>query len=286
MNRLALFAAPLALLCAGAALAQQTSTPAATPKNVSADQSKPATTPASTAASEPTPMTPRQVAEMRGDILMARKEYSDAVRAYLKILEADNKDAVLLNKVGVAFQQLGEVNRAAHFYKQSFKEDKHYASAENNLGTIEYEKKHYGKAINLYKKALPIGTDLATIYSNLGYAYFADKEYPQAMDSFQRALAIDPRIFDRRSGGGTIVQQRSSTDPGLFYFLVAKSYAMAGDVEEAARYLKIARDDGYKDYMNAQTDPAFAKVIKDPRVQEVLQLTPAYADGQKHPSTN
>lgn len=274
MKYSALFGAALVLVFAGTALAQETS-PSAT--KISARDSS--------VQNASTAMTPRQVAEMRGDILMARKEYADAIRTYLKILEDEHKNAVLLNKVGVAYQQLGDVNRAGRFYKQSAKEDKHYASAVNNLGTVEYEKKHYGKAINLYKKALPIGTDLATIYSNLGYAYFANKEYPQAMDSFNRALAIDRRIFDRKGGGGSIVQQRSTTDPGLFYFFVAKSYAMAGDVEEAARYLKIARDDGYKDFMSAQTDPAFAKVIKDPRVQEVLQLPPSYADDKK-PASN
>lgn len=270
----ALFVAPLVLWFGGAALAQDASPSTA---KISARDSS--------VQNASTAMTPRQVAEMRGDILMARKEYADAIRTYLKILEDEHKNAVLLNKVGVAYQQLGDVNRAGRFYKQSAKEDKHYASAVNNLGTIEYEKKHYGKAINLYKKALPIGTDLATIYSNLGYAYFANKEYPQAMETFGKALAIDPRIFDRKSGGGSIVQQRTTTDPGLFYFFVAKSYAMVGDVEEAVRYLKIARDDGYKDFMNAQTDPAFAKVIKDPRVQEVLQLPPSYADGKK-PASN
>jgi tetratricopeptide (TPR) repeat protein len=274
MSRLALFAVPLGILLASGAAAQET-------------QRASAKVPSSTSSSQvaETPMTPRQTAEMHGDILMARKEFPAAIRTYLNILTDGQKNAVLLNKVGVAYQQLGDLGRAGHFYKESAKADKKYASAVNNLGTVEYEKKHYGKAIVLYKRAIPLGTDLSTVYSNLGYAYFADKEYPQAMDSFSRALAIDPHIFDRKGGNGTIVQQRSSTDPGLFYFFVAKSYAMAGDVEEAAHYLKIARDDGYKDFMSAQTDPAFAKVIKDPRVQEVLQLPPSYADGKK-PSTN
>jgi hypothetical protein len=57
---------------------------------------------------------------------------------------------------------------------------------------------------------------------------------------------------------------------------------MAGDAEHAAHYLKLSRDDGYKEFASAQTDPAFAKVIKDPRVQEVLTVVPAYAtDGRK-----
>jgi|SRR5215469_1874516 len=280
MKRAALCVLPLSLLFAGAALAQETAPAGPAPSPASTKVSATDTSNSSPQAANAA-MTPRQVAEMRGDIQMARKEYADAVRTYVKVLEGASKDAVLLNKIGVAYQQLGDLNHAARFYKQSAKEDKRYASAINNLGTVEYGKKHFGKAINLYKKALPIGTDQGTIYCNLGYAYFANKEYPQAMDSFGKALAIDNHIFERKSGAGSIVQQRSTTDPGLFYFLVAKSYAVAGDVEEAARYLKIARDDGYVNFMSAQTDPAFAKIVKDPRIQEVLQLPPSYADGKK-----
>jgi tetratricopeptide (TPR) repeat protein len=218
---------------------------------------------------------------MRADILMARKEYSDAAAAYLQILLTEPKNAQLMNKVGVAYQQLGDLERSEKFYKRSMHADKKFASAANNCGTVEYEKKHYGKAISLYSKALELHSDLPTVYSNLGYAYFADKQFPQAMDSFQKALALDPTIFDRRGLGGTIVQQRTTTDPGLFYFFVAKTYAQAGDADRAAHYLKLARDDGYADFLSAQTDPAFAKVIKDPALQEILHEAPSYARSTK-----
>jgi tetratricopeptide (TPR) repeat protein len=218
---------------------------------------------------------------MRADILMARKEYSDAASGYLQILVTEPKNAQLMNKVGVAYQQLGDLERSERFYKRSMHADKKFASAANNCGTVEYEKKHYTKAISFYGKALDLHADLPTVYSNLGYAYFADKQFPQAMNSFQKALALDPTIFDRRGLGGTVVQQRTTTDPGLFYFFVAKTYAQAGDAERAAHFLKLARDDGYTEFLSAQTDPAFAKVIKDPALQEILHEPPSYASSTK-----
>jgi tetratricopeptide (TPR) repeat protein len=277
MSRLTLFAIPLVFVVACPAFAQQTATVSDTTINSSS---------ANSANSVPTPkpfssLSPREAAEMRADILMARKEYSDAVGAYIQILVTEPKNAALMNKVGVAYQQLGDLDRSERFYKRAMHVDKKFASAANNCGTIEYEKKHYSKAIGLYSKALNLHSDLPTVYSNLGYAYFADKQFPQAMDSFQKALALDPTIFDRRGLGGTIVQQRTTTDPGLFYFFVAKTYAQAGDVERAAHYLKLARDDGYADFLSAQTDPAFAKVIKDPALQEVLHEAPSYASSTK-----
>jgi tetratricopeptide (TPR) repeat protein len=275
MSRLTLFAIPLVLVAACPAFAQQTPTKVSdTSVNSSSANSAGAVKPLSS-------MSPREAAEMRADILMARKEYSDAANAYQQILANEPKNAALLNKAGVAYQQLGDLDRSERFYRRAMHADKKFASAPNNCGTVEYEKKHYGKAIGLYDKALALREDLPTVYSNLGYAYFADKQFPQAMDSFQKALALDPTIFDRHGLGGTIVQQRTSTDPGLFYFFVAKTYAEAGDAERAAHYLKLARDDGYAGFLSAQTDPGFAKVIKDPALQQVLNEAPSYAGSPK-----
>jgi hypothetical protein len=83
-----------------------------------------------------------------------------------------------------------------------------------------------------------------------------------------------------------VIQQRTASDPGLFYFFVAKTYAQNGNAERAAHYLKMARDDGYNNFLSAQTDVAFARVIKDPRVQEVLQVPPSYAGPAKKQNPN
>lgn len=269
-----LIAVSLVLSIVPAARAQQqspaTASPAANPTAVSTDPSKPAAK-----------LTPTQVAELRADVLMAEKEYADAVRAYSAIVEANPTNAQVLDKMGVAYQQLLNLREAEKYYKKSAKADKTFASPVNNIGTVEYEKKHYKNAIKYYKKALKIRPDMATVYTNLGYAYFERKDYPNAIGSFRQALLIDPNIFENRGEGGAMVQQRMTTDPGLFYFYVAKSYALAGDAAHAAHFLKLSRDDGYKDFASAAKDPAFAKVIKDPRVQQVLTVTPVYATDQK-----
>jgi len=279
MRSAILFAVPLALFCVSTAGAQRSDD--TTVQSPAVQSSTPASSPAADS-----PMTPRQAAEMRADVFMARKEYAEAADAYIQILSGEPKNAQLANKVGIAYQQLGELNKSERFYKRSIKADKNFASPLNNLGTVEYEKKHFGKAIGLYNKAVLLRTDMATIYSNLGYAYFANKEFPEAMGAFGKALAIDPGIFDRKGSGGTIVQQRTTTDPGLFYFFVAKSFALAGDIEHAAHYLKLARDDGYKDFLSADKDPAFAKIVKDPRIREVLQTPPSYSDEAKKTNPN
>jgi len=278
MRRLVFFAVPLLSVFAASLGAQQAEPASAQPAS---SQSAPTSQDTVYTAPSKPALTPRQAAEMKGDVFMARKEFGEAAGAYEAILESEPKNAQLLNKVAIAYQELGNLNRCERYYRKSIKADKNFASPINNLGTVEYEKKHYSKAIVLYKKALVLKMETSTIYSNLGYAYFANKQYPEAMDTFDKALAIDPQLFERKSGYGTIIQQRTTTDPGLFNFFVAKSYAALGDAERVAHFLRLARDDGYKNFLSAETDPAFAKVIKDPRVQEVLHVMPSYQSDAK-----
>ena|SRR5271157_2321126 len=282
MRSVILFAVPLVLCSAPVLLAQQQSssiTPPAQPQatTVAAAPADTAKTPA---------MTPRQEAQMRAELFMARKEYSEAAGAYQNLLKDDPKNAWLMNMLGVAYQMLDDPRKSEHYYRLSMKTDKTFASPVNNLGTLQYGRKHYGKAIGLYQKALPISSDRSVVYSNLGYAYFANKEYPEAMDCFSKALALDAHVFEHKSGNGSIIQQRTTTDPGLFYYLVAKTYALTGDAERTAHYLKLARDDGYKDMAGVEKDQAFAKVIKDPAVREVLDTVPAYANEPKKSNNN
>ena len=241
----------------------------------------------STSNAPPAPaMTPRQIAEMRAEILMARKDYPGAAHAYQALLVNEPRNATLLNKLGMAYELLGDIQDAQRAYKKSASVDKHSSSALNNLGTIEYADKRYGNAIKYYKKAIATGDAVPAVYTNLGYAYCGIKQFPKAMDAFNKALALDPDVFEHKGAGGSTLQQRTATDSAQLHFLLAKSYAKIGDAPRAARYLKMARDEGYKDFMSAEKDPDFAKVIKDEGVQEVLRIQPAYASAPDKPVSN
>jgi len=272
----ALFAIPLSVVLAAASSPQTSDAPAAATGKASTDQD-----------SGTAPMTAQQAAELRGDVMMARKDYGEAAVAYQRALEHDPGNAEILNRTGIAYEQLGQDNLAEHFFKKAVRANAKSGYALNNLGTIEYSRQRFGKAIKYYKKAIAIGGDnLAAVYTNLGYAYCSVKLYPQAMESFSKALVLDPSIFEPKGTVGSLLQHRSAADPGTLYFLVAKSYAKLGDAEHAARYLKLARDDGYKSFLTAEKDPDFARVIKDPQVQEVLHRPPPYEAQQSKTVTN
>ena len=215
-------------------------------------------------------------AEEVGDLFMARKQYREAAGAYKQLADLHPRNAVYLNKLGIAFHQQAALSLALKYYERSAKVDPKYADAQNNIGTIWYQRKKYGKAIKAYQKALKVREDMPVLYSNLGYAYFEDKKYEESIAAFRTALAKDPQFFEHNaSRNGSLLQDRSVSDRGRFYYLLAKSFAEAGNTERCILYLRKAKDEGYAALADVNKDPAFTAVLKDPAVQELLAPKPA-----------
>lgn len=218
---------------------------------------------------------PELTDEQMGDLFMVRKQYREAAGLFKKLADENPRNPIYLNKLGIALHQQQALGLALKYYEKAVKADPQYADAENNVGTIWYQRKKYDKAIKAYQKAIGMRDDMAVLYSNLGYAYFGEKKYEEAIASFRRALGIDPQLFEHNgSRNGSVLQDRSVENRGRFYYLLAKSYAQAGDVERCIRYLRKAKDDGYKDFNDVKKDPAFAAAMKDPAMQEILAPKP------------
>jgi len=216
--------------------------------------------------------------EQTADLYMARKEYREAATVYKRLSDQEPHNPVYLNKLGIALHQQTALGQALKYYERAVKVDPLYADAENNVGTIWYQRKKYGKAIKAYQKAIAMRKDMAVLYSNLGYAYFADKKYEEAIASFRQALAIDPQLFEHgTSRTGSLLQDRSVSDRGRFYFLLAKSFAEADNVDRCLLYLRKAKDEGYKSLADVNTDPAFSRIVKLPAIQEILAPKPVDA---------
>jgi tetratricopeptide (TPR) repeat protein len=205
-------------------------------------------------------------------LYLIRKQFREAQDIFHKLTVEQPKNAVYWNELGISFHNQAELALALKCYQKSAKLDSHYADAENNVGTVYYERKKYAKAVRAYKKAILLRSDYAAFYVNMGYAYFGEKKYDDSIGAFRAALTLDPNVFDAaRSRSGTIVQDRTvDSERAQFYFLLAKSFAQAGNTDRCLIYLKKARDEGYKDLNSVKSDPAFAQVLKDQSIQDFL----------------
>jgi tetratricopeptide (TPR) repeat protein len=207
---------------------------------------------------------------------MARKEYKEAEDIFYHLAVTNPKNAVYWNELGIAHHNQAQLDQAIKCYQKAAKVNPHYADAQNNIGTVLYERKKYPKAIRAYKRAISIREDFAPFYLNLGYAYFSQKDFENSIASFRKALQLDPTSLDpSRSRGGTVIQDRSvSVDRGRFYYLLAKSFAQAGDIDRAILYLRKARDEGYSDFNSVRQDPTFSLVLKNPAAEDLLAPKP------------
>ena len=209
-------------------------------------------------------------------LYLARKDYKEAEEIFHKLAVENPKNALYWNELGIAHHNQSQLREALQCYQKAAKVDPRYADAQNNIGTVLYERKKFTKAIRAYKKAIAIRGDFAPFYLNLGYAYFGRKDFQDSIASFRRALELDPTSLDpSRSRVGTVIQDRTVTmERGRFYYLLAKSFADAGDIDRAILYLRKARDEGYPDFNAAKKDPSFAALLKNPAAEELFAPKP------------
>ena len=209
--------------------------------------------------------------ETRGDIFMARKMYREAIDVFR---EDKSKNAVIANKIGIAYHQMQQLDNARKSYEQAIRLKPDYAEAINNLGTVYYARKGFGRAIRYYQRALKYAPNSASIYSNLGTAYFARKKYKEAMETYQTALKLDPNVFENHGSYGVLLEERSVEERAKFHFHLAKLYAQAGRNELAFQYLRKALEEGFKDKKKMEEDPDFQAMRDLPEFKDLLALEP------------
>jgi tetratricopeptide (TPR) repeat protein len=213
---------------------------------------------------------PVLTAETRGDIFMARKMYREAIETFR---EGSPKDPVLLNKTGIAYHQLMQLDLARKCYEQAVKAKPDYVEAINNVGTVYYAKKSYRRAITWYSRALKLAPDdgrSASIHMNLGTALFARKQYDKATESYQTAMRLDPDVFEHHSSLGVMLEERSVEERAKYHFYLAKLYAKGGRNELAIQYLRKSLEEGFKEKKKLADEPDFANLRDLPEFKELL----------------
>jgi tetratricopeptide (TPR) repeat protein len=209
--------------------------------------------------------------ETRGDIFMARKQYSDAIDMYRK---SDQKSAVIENKIGIAFHQMQRLEQARKYYEKAIKLKPDYPEAINNLGTIFYSEKSYRRAVVCYRRALRFSPQSAAMMANLGMAYFARHDYDHASEMFTLALATDPMVFEHHGMYGELLQERSVEEMAKFHLFLAKAHAKKGENEQAIMYLRKALEEGVKDRNKIPDMPEFATLKTDAAFIELMASAP------------
>ncbi len=206
----------------------------------------------------------------RGDIFMARKQYRDAIETYMQAPPT----AQMLNKIGIAYHQLAEIDTAGKYYQRAIQADPHFADAINNLGTIYYSKKSYRRAVSEFRKVLRLKPEAASTWANLSNAYFERKQYERSTEAREKALAIDPNVFELQGTVGSLVQDRNIGERAKYHYFLAKSLAKSGHNADALLYIRKALEEGFKERKKFEEEPEFAGLRDDPEFQQIMATEP------------
>jgi tetratricopeptide (TPR) repeat protein len=223
---------------------------------------------ASTEAPAPAPVKREIAPQERGDIYMARKQFREAIEMYQKVPET----AIVLNKIGIAYHQLTELESALKYYQRAVKKDPMFTDAMNNMGTIFYTRRNYRRAITEYKKVIRIRPDSSSTWANLANAYYQRKQFELSSQAVEKALELDPKVFESRSGSGSVVQERSVEDRAQYHYYLAKSFAKKGLNTEALIYIRKALEEGFKEKQKFQKEPEFSGLQKDPEFLQIMSM--------------
>jgi tetratricopeptide (TPR) repeat protein len=212
--------------------------------------------------------------DKRGDELRAIKDYLDAIDYYQAALNKDPHNAIVENKMGIAYLQLQRLPMAGKCFRTAIRMNKDYSDAHNNLGAVLYAQKSYNKALHEYEIALKLHPDTAAYYGNMGAAYFAKKEPEKAMIAYIHALQLDPDVLSHSSRVGVVGQTTPQEERAFYDYIVAKAYAKIGLLDLSLQHLRKAMEEQYKDIDKVYKDVEFAELRKDPRFNELMTNKP------------
>jgi tetratricopeptide (TPR) repeat protein len=196
---------------------------------------------------------------------VAHGSYRKALAGYLRALPLQRNDAVIHNKVGICYQNLGERAGAEASYARALELDGGYAEAWNNLGTLEQMQRRFTKALEAYRKAISLKPGVANFWKNLGSGYLSTGREADALEAYREAFRLDPTIFERQP----VAVEAAGVDAASHGFLMAKVLAAGGQRDAALAYLRRARDAGFRDFARVESDPDFRSVLADPRFESL-----------------
>jgi tetratricopeptide (TPR) repeat protein len=209
----------------------------------------------------------------KADSLLVRKMYEEAIVEYRRALALTPNEPMLLNKMGIAYQQAQNFSQSRKAYEKATKLNPKYSEAWNNLGTVFYSTKNYKKSIKFYKKALGLNPQFATALHNMGAAYFSLNKFEEGFKAIQEAYRLDPSILERTSSHGTVVKTTGGNQAMQNYYM-AKLFAANGDLDKAFAYLQKAQESGFKDFEKLEKEPVFEKLIQDTRYAPLKAAKP------------
>ncbi|RLC26978.1 MAG: pilus assembly protein PilF [Deltaproteobacteria bacterium] len=202
-----------------------------------------------------------------GEAYMQQRDFSSALREFLKAENLYSQDPYLQNDLGLAYMAKDRLDLAIKHFKKAVKLKPDYTPARNNLGTAYLAKKEWDGAIACFKEIIDDVLYATPHYplTNLGWAYYNKQECELAEKYYCEALKLEPNfVIALRGLGQTYIAMKRPADAITMlekavknyprsaesYFYLAKAYSLSHEYKKAIS--------AYKEVIELAPDSAFA----------------------------
>ncbi|MGQ9722748.1 MAG: tetratricopeptide repeat protein [Candidatus Jordarchaeum sp.] len=128
----------------------------------------------------------------KGNSMVDRGEFEEAIKFYDQALEIDPKDVVALANKGTALDQLGKYREAVECFDKVLEINKKDVEALNNKGSSLIRLGKYSEAIKHFNDALAVSPYNFVTHYNKGLALGKLGKYGEAIKSYDESLKIVP----------------------------------------------------------------------------------------------
>jgi tetratricopeptide (TPR) repeat protein len=152
------------------------------------------------------------------------REFDKAEAYLLKVAEAEEGFADVMNMLGVIYHDKGQVAHAQEYFEKALRLNPRYTEAALNLAVTYNEQGRYAQAKQIHAHVTALRADkrkgmdpfargkLANMHADLGRAYAELQQLDQAADQYREALALCPDFVDIRTRLGQILRDAGNLE--------------------------------------------------------------------------
>jgi|GEM_PF-2084753 len=147
----------------------------------------------------------RWVKQRKNNILFLEQQLRENTRVMNKLktlqreIDLSPNNVELINKLGSAFHENGDMDNAAFQYCRAIELSPNYAPAYSNLGLLFKKTKRFEKAKTCLEKAISLRPDVANLYNELASILSEMGQVANAQALIEHALKINPNCLQTHS---------------------------------------------------------------------------------------
>lgn len=238
--------------------------------------------------------------------------YEEAISLLMKSLSIreqikDPKISSTYNNIGVAYERLGQLEKATKFQLLALKEKEQQgnqlkiSNTLNNLGIIYRKRELYDSSFYYYDRALNTAlktenlSQISNAYNNLGFLFFTQEKATEAEDYYNKAINIKQKLgktFELRNSYSNLCKlylKKGNTAKAKEYFDLAESQKDSLDSKStnlSQLQLKVKLESAMGNYQAAlqSSDEAFLlyqELVNEENIKSIEELNTKYETEKK-----